>query len=378
MRLNETLAGDGTRDIVHVLYEPDSFTPLIRLSTTAQGAPKVKPHYMVQAIQAGTPQAGRNDPGTLDALAMMQDSLAGMPEDMRKMMERGVKRVVEQGLSPQMQAIMGEMGQNTNKLFGQIRQGLKEAEQQARTPVTVHFFHTDHLGTPIALTDREGNIVWAARRDPFGNLIEEYNPNGIEQNIGLPGQYLDRETNLYYNRHRYYDPKISAYLNQDPIGLMGGLNLSKYSDSPLLQHDPLGLQSYGSQGGSNSEAIDQILAVGPLDAYRAKKDANTALRLSQESGLGGLHNGKGDAYRHCVWSCLMTQHIGADQAETVGNIHEIHGDKDGQPADERIMDQTNNAVGRKCGLQQNKKDCSGNCKDALSNGELVGLGGKPL
>jgi RHS repeat-associated protein len=66
----------------------------------------------------------------------------------------------------------------------------------------------------------------------------------------LPGQYHDRETNLYYNRHRYYDPKIGAYINQDPIGLRGGLNLSKYSSNPLLQTDPLGLAATSVQSGN--------------------------------------------------------------------------------------------------------------------------------
>jgi type VI secretion system secreted protein VgrG len=27
---------------------------------------------------------------------------------------------------------------------------------------------------------------------------------------------------LYYNRHRYYDRKIGAYINQDPIGFKAG------------------------------------------------------------------------------------------------------------------------------------------------------------
>lgn len=35
------------------------------------------------------------------------------------------------------------------------------------------------------------------------------------------GQYEDEETNLYYNRFRYYSPKTGSYLLQDPIGLVG-------------------------------------------------------------------------------------------------------------------------------------------------------------
>jgi len=58
----------------------------------------------------------------------------------------------------------------------------------------------------------------------------------------MPGQYLDRETNLHYNHHRYYDPKIGGYINQDPIGLFGGLNCYIYvNGGPVNNIDPDGL-----------------------------------------------------------------------------------------------------------------------------------------
>jgi hypothetical protein len=34
----------------------------------------------------------------------------------------------------------------------------------------------------------------------------------------------DKETDLYYNRYRYYEPYSARYMSKDPIGLEGGFN----------------------------------------------------------------------------------------------------------------------------------------------------------
>ena len=236
----EHLNEDGDRDITHVVYEPGSFTPLLHLSTTAKGAQAPK-HLFVQAHELAVPEKDRNDPSTVQALAMMERMMAGMPEAMRKMHEDNMRQLIENGLPPQMQALMGETGQHTNKLLGTIRQGLKEA-QQPTAPVVVRLVECDLVGTPIALINQAGGIDWAARLDPWGNIQQEYNPYGIEQNIRLPGQYHDRETDLYHNYRRYYDPKIGAYINQDPIGMDAGINLYSYvNGDPLRYIDPEGL-----------------------------------------------------------------------------------------------------------------------------------------
>ncbi|MGI0510868.1 RHS repeat-associated core domain-containing protein [Treponema denticola] len=35
-------------------------------------------------------------------------------------------------------------------------------------------------------------------------------------------QYFDNETDLVYNRFRYYDLSTGSYISQDPVGLTGG------------------------------------------------------------------------------------------------------------------------------------------------------------
>lgn len=64
---------------------------------------------------------------------------------------------------------------------------------------------------------------------------------GMRNPIRFQGPYLDEETGLHYNRHRYYEPASGRFVSSDPIGLRGGLNLHQYAPSPSLWTDPLGL-----------------------------------------------------------------------------------------------------------------------------------------
>src|SRR5690606_30588407 len=57
----------------------------------------------------------------------------------------------------------------------------------------------------------------------------------------FPGQYYDAETQLHHNYYRDYEPHTGRYLQEDPIGLAGGLNAYAYVNGmPLNYLDPLG------------------------------------------------------------------------------------------------------------------------------------------
>ncbi|EGI41778.1 putative RHS family protein [Escherichia coli TA280] len=111
------------------------------------------------------------------------------------------------------------------------------------------YFHTDVNGAPEEMTDSDGKIVWETGYQVWGNTIQEKDHGGVEQNLRYQGQYLDRETGLHYNLHRYYDPDVGRFMVTDPIGLRGGLNLYQYAPNPLSYIDPLGLcKLRGSDG----------------------------------------------------------------------------------------------------------------------------------
>jgi len=86
--------------------------------------------------------------------------------------------------------------------------------------------HTDHLATPQKMTDSSGTIVWSADYKPFGEAT--ITVSTITNNLRFPGQYYDVETGLSYNYFRDYSPTIGRFIEKDPLGLKGGINLYSY------------------------------------------------------------------------------------------------------------------------------------------------------
>ncbi|MCY0913329.1 RHS repeat-associated core domain-containing protein [Massilia antarctica] len=115
------------------------------------------------------------------------------------------------------------------------------------TAINVYHIHPDHLGTPRMITrPLDNKIVWRwDNGDPFGLTppIEYFSGSGtFTFNLRMPGQYYDRNTNLFYNYHRDYDPQTGRYIQSDPIGLSGGVNTFNYvGGNPLGYSDPSGL-----------------------------------------------------------------------------------------------------------------------------------------
>ncbi|WP_221794360.1 RHS repeat-associated core domain-containing protein [Oceanobacter mangrovi] len=104
----------------------------------------------------------------------------------------------------------------------------------------LHYYHLDHLGTPQEITNANGELVWTAQYKAYGSLalapIRQ-----VENNLRFQGQYFDEESGLHYNRFRYYDPECGRFINQDPIGLLGGNNNYLYVPNPVGWVDPWGL-----------------------------------------------------------------------------------------------------------------------------------------
>lgn len=221
-----------------IVYEPESFIPLALLRWR-------------EGEDGGRGNDGEKaGDGAIDALPELP---TGFPLDWADLPER----------SPQAWRNVVAMRRKSAAQLGQGGAGSAGGHgKHPRPEAEVLYFHTDHLGTPRELTDREGRIVWSARYRAWGatlaieqpllpelrrvgNAVQETwqeQTDPVVQNLRFQGQYFDAETGLHYNRFRYYDPDCGRFVSQDPIGLEGGVNLYQYAPNPVGWVDPLGLK----------------------------------------------------------------------------------------------------------------------------------------
>ncbi|NVB42049.1 RHS domain-containing protein [Pseudenhygromyxa sp. WMMC2535] len=116
----------------------------------------------------------------------------------------------------------------------------------------------DHIGTPTLMLDEHGRRVWQAEISAWGELRVILG-DAADCPHRFAGQYEDRETGLFYNRYRYFEPGAGQYLCVDPIRLAGGLNSFAYVGDPLSEADPLGLATcrgrIQAQGGGTEKSV---------------------------------------------------------------------------------------------------------------------------
>ena len=104
-----------------------------------------------------------------------------------------------------------------------------------------YYYHSDGLGSIVAITDESAKVVQDYDYYYFGELKNQ--KNRIKQPYKYTGREWDKETGLYFYRARYYDPEIGRFTQKDPIGFRGGINLYGYvGGNPLNFIDPWGLQ----------------------------------------------------------------------------------------------------------------------------------------
>ncbi|WP_137576514.1 RHS repeat domain-containing protein, partial [Escherichia coli] len=217
-----TIQNDRSR--IQTIYQPGSFTPLIRVETATGEQAKTQRRSLADTLQ----QSGGEDGGSVV-----------FPPVLVQMLDRLESEILADRVSEESRRWLASCGLTVEQIQNQMDPVYTPARK-------IHLYHCDHRGLPLALVSTEGATEWCAEYDEWGNLLNEENPHQLQQLIRLPGQQYDEESGLYYNRHRYYDPLQGRYITQDPIGLKGGWNFYQYPLNPVQYIDSMGLASkYG-------------------------------------------------------------------------------------------------------------------------------------
>lgn len=136
-----------------------------------------------------------------------------------------------------------------------------------------YFVFTDQRGAPVLVEDNNGTERWQARLEPYGKATID-SRDGLVLNLRFPGHYFDAVTGLHHNRYRYYDPVLGRYIQSDPMGIGGGVNVYAYSANPLVQVDVRGLT--GGTGAACPEGVEPESSEDKDDKEQTSPHTTTA------------------------------------------------------------------------------------------------------
>ncbi|MCX1956285.1 RHS repeat protein, partial [Escherichia coli] len=264
-----TVQTDTTR--IQTVYEPGSFTPLIRVETENGEREKAQRRSLAETLQQ---EGSENGHGVV------------FPAELVRLLDRLEGEIRANCVSSESRQWLAQCGLTVERLAAQI-------EPVYLPERKIHLYHCDHRGLPLALISEDGNTAWSAEYDEWGNQLNEENPHHLHQPYRLPGQQYDKESGLYYNRNRYYDPLQGRYITQDPIGLEGGWSLYAYPLNPVNGIDPLGL---------SPADVALIRRKDELNHQRAWDILSDTYEDMKRLNLGGT-----DQFFHCMAFCRVSK-----------------------------------------------------------------------
>ena len=108
------------------------------------------------------------------------------------------------------------------------------------------FYHADGSGNLTALMDGMQNIVARYEYDPYGRMIGQWGKMALANTMRFSSMPFLQNSGLIGYHARFYEPGFQRWLNRDPIGEAGGMNLYGFvGNGPVNETDPFGLD-YGA------------------------------------------------------------------------------------------------------------------------------------
>lgn len=110
-----------------------------------------------------------------------------------------------------------------------------------------YFYHKNHLGSVVAITNNIGTPVEKYDYDPYGaptiydSINEEISESAIGNTIMFAGREYDNKTYLYNNRARQISITLGRFMQHDPVLYVSDYNLYTYvNNRPIIFLDNTG------------------------------------------------------------------------------------------------------------------------------------------
>lgn len=121
-----------------------------------------------------------------------------------------------------------------------------------------YYYHTNHLGSVMALSNNSGKLVERVEYDGYGKPAffdannKEISQSSVGNTIFFTAREYDYETENYYYRARTMHPGIGRFMQKDPLMYIDGMNDYNYVNNASISFvDPSGTVS-GVNGPSNN------------------------------------------------------------------------------------------------------------------------------
>lgn len=147
----------------------------------------------------------------------------------------------------------------------------------------------DGNGNVAVLVNTAGTIVGAYEYDPFGKSLRASGSKADLLSHRFSTKYTDPITHLIDYGLRWYHASLGRFINRDPIGESGGLNLyALVNNNPVNDIDVLGLNSFDYYSGQR-DSFTGSSDFDPLEGLqqRAPSGGGTASFSFSSSGFGG-------------------------------------------------------------------------------------------
>jgi RHS repeat-associated protein len=136
---------------------------------------------------------------------------------------------------------------------------LARSEMSAYGDASHAYYHSDALGNVTTLVDSNQRITARYLYDPFGNTLSAVGPLAQANTYQFSSKELHANSGFYYYGFRFYDPGTQRFLNRDPLGEAGGMNLYGFvGNNPMGAVDAFGL--IAGIADDTDEELDQRLA----------------------------------------------------------------------------------------------------------------------